>query len=65
MREGETAEGKAAAGEAAAGDAAVMQTEATVLVHRHRASCLHIQAWGERAHENLTHEAQRFEHAWR
>ena len=48
---------------AAEGEAAVMQPEATVLVHR--AACLHIQAWGARAHKNLTNEAQRFKHAWR
>ncbi len=62
MREA-AAEGEAAEGEAAEGEAAVMQPEATVLVHR--AACLHIQAWGARAHKNLTNEAQRFKHAWR
>ena len=49
--------------EAAEGETAVMQPQATILIHH--ACCLHIQAWGKRAHENLTNEAQRFEHAWR
>jgi len=54
---------EAAEGEAAEGETAVMQPQATILIHH--ACCLHIQAWGKRAHENLTNEAQRFEHAWR